>query len=83
MAGKTINIGYNSFVTANKILAVVNPESAPVRRLVATTKKGGSLIDATFGHKTRAVIVSDTGQVILSSLLPETIAQRLEKKGVL
>ena len=72
-----VNIGYGNMVTAERIIAVVSPEAAPVRRMVQDARDRGRVIDATCGHKTRAVLMTDSDHVVLSPLLPETIAGRL------
>ena len=77
---KLINIGFGNLVSAQRLLTVVSPDSAPVKRLVQEAKERAMLIDASFGRKTRAVLVMDTEHVILSALPPETIAQRLNDK---
>ena len=74
---KLINIGFGNIVSANRIIAIVSPESAPIKRIIQEAKNKGSLIDATFGRKTRAVIVTDSEHVILSAVQPETVASRL------
>lgn len=71
---KLINIGFGNTVNADKIVAVVSPEAAPVKRIVQLAKDGGSAIDATCGRKTRSVIICDSGHVVLSALQPDTIA---------
>ncbi len=73
---KLINIGFGSLVSRRRMLAVVSPDSAPVKRLVQEAKERGMLIDASYGHKTRSVLMMDTDHVILSALEPETISQR-------
>lgn len=75
--GKLLNIGFGSLVAVDRILAVVSPESAPIKRLVQDSRERGSAIDATFGRKTRAVVVMDTDHVVLSALTPQVLAQRL------
>ena len=75
-----INIGFGNIVSANRIIAIVSPESAPIKRIVQEAKDGGTAIDATNGRKTRAVIIMDSGHVVLSSIQPETVAGRLEKE---
>ena len=77
---KLINIGFGSMIAANRLLAVVSPDSAPVKRVVQEAKERGMLIDASYGHKTKAVILMDTDHVILSALEPETISQRMQDK---
>ena len=77
---KLINIGFGNLVSAQRLLTVVSPDSAPVKRLVQEARERTMLIDASFGRKTRAVLVMDTDHVILSALPPETIAKRLNDK---
>lgn len=72
-----INIGFGSVVAAERVMAILSPESAPIKRLIQDTRDKGILIDATYGRKTRAVIIMDSGQVILSAVQPETISHRL------
>ena len=74
---KFINIGYGSLISAERIIAVVAPESAPIKRLVTDTREKGNIIDATYGRKTRAVIVMDSGHIVLSAVMPETVGSRL------
>ncbi|MCR3956093.1 MAG: DUF370 domain-containing protein [Gudongella sp.] len=75
-----INVGFGNVVASNKVVSVVSPESAPIKRLVQESKEQGTLIDATYGRRTRAVIVMDSGHIVLSPLQPETIAHRLHTK---
>ena len=77
---KFINIGYGNMAAVHRLIAVVSPDAAPVRRMVQEARDAGHVIDATCGHKTRAVLVMDSGYVILSPLMPETIAVRIEGK---
>ena len=77
---KLINIGFGSMIAASRLLAIVSPDSAPVKRVVQEAKERGMLIDASYGHKTKAVILMDTDHVILSALEPETISQRMQDK---
>ena len=77
---KFINVGYGNMAAAHRLIAVVSPEAAPVRRMVQEARDAGKVIDATCGHKTRAVLVMDSGSVILSPLMPETIAARIDGK---
>ena len=77
---KLINIGFGNLVSAERLLSVVSPDSAPVKRLVQEAKERAMLIDASFGRKTRAVLVMDTDHVILSAITPEAIARRLQDK---
>ncbi len=79
---KLVNIGYGNMLAADRLVAVVAPDAAPIRRLIQDARDAGRVIDATCGHKTRAVIVTDSEHVILSPLLPETLAARIdERKG--
>ncbi|MCD8010880.1 MAG: DUF370 domain-containing protein [Lachnospiraceae bacterium] len=73
-----INIGYGNVMNADKIVAVVSPDSAPVKRLVQAAKDAGTAVDATQGRKTKGVIITDTDWVVLSALLPETISGRCQ-----
>ncbi|MBD5384070.1 MAG: DUF370 domain-containing protein [Ruminococcaceae bacterium] len=75
---RLINIGFGNAVNADKIVAVVSPEAAPVKRIVQLAKDGGTAVDATCGRKTRSVIVCDSGHVVLSALQPETITGKTE-----
>lgn len=77
---KLINIGFGSMVAASRLLAVVSPDSAPVKRVVQEARDRGMLIDASYGHKTKAVILMDTDHVILSALEPDAIWERAEKE---
>lgn len=78
MGVKLINIGYGNFASANRLIAIISPESAPVKRIVQDAREGRTLIDATYGRRTRAVLVMDSGHVILSAVQPETVAHRLD-----
>ena len=73
---KLVNIGYGNILASDRVVAVVSPEAAPIRRMIQDARDTGRIIDATCGHKTRAVIVTDTEHVVLSPLLPETLAAR-------
>ena len=75
-----INIGFGNIVSANRIIAIVSPESAPIKRMIQESKDKGNLIDATYGRKTRAVIVTDSDHIILSAIQPETVGNRLNGK---
>jgi len=77
---KLVNIGFGNIVAANRIVAIVSPESAPIKRIIQEAREKGILIDATYGRRTRAVIVVDSGHVILSAVQPETVANRLTSK---
>ncbi|MCI8965789.1 MAG: DUF370 domain-containing protein [Clostridia bacterium] len=74
-----INIGFGNIVSANRIISIVSPESAPIKRLVQEAKDSKMAIDATYGRRTRAVLVMDSGHIILSAVQPETVAGRLDK----
>lgn len=74
-----INIGFGNIVSANRIIAIVSPESAPIKRIVQVAKDEGMAVDATYGRRTRAVIIMDSGHVVLSAVQPETVAGRLDK----
>ena len=73
---KLINIGFGSMVTANRVLSIMEPDSAPIKRVVQEARERGMLIDASYGRKTKAVILMDTDHVILSAMTPETLAAR-------
>ena len=78
---KLIHIGFGNIVNAGKLVAIVSPDSAPVKRMVQKAKEEGTVIDATQGRKTKAVLVMENSQTVLSALLPETIAQRAQAEG--
>ena len=73
---KLVNIGFGSMIAANRLLAVLDPDSAPIKRVVQEARERGMLIDASYGHKTKSVILMDTDHVILSAISPETIHAR-------
>ena len=75
-----INVGFGNIVVASRIVAIVSPESAPIKRIIQDAKENKSVIDATYGRKTRAVLVMDSGHIILSAVQPETKASRLDKE---
>ncbi|MFR8125651.1 MAG: guanylate kinase [Acutalibacter sp.] len=77
---KLVNIGFGNLVSADKVVAVVSPESAPIKRMVQEAKERGVLIDATFGRRTKAVLIMDSDNVVLSAILPETVAGRFNGK---
>lgn len=77
MAIRLINIGFGHIVSANRIVSIVSPESAPIKRIIQDARDRGFLIDATYGRRTRAVVVMDSGHIILSAVQPETVANRL------
>ncbi|MDD3921232.1 MAG: DUF370 domain-containing protein [Eubacteriales bacterium] len=80
MAIKLINIGFGNIISANRLVAIVSPESAPIKRIVQEARESGRLIDATYGRRTRAVAVMDSGHIVLSAVQPETVANRLGSK---
>jgi extracellular matrix regulatory protein A len=73
---KLVNIGFGNIVSANRVIAIVSPESAPIKRIISDARDRGQLIDATYGRRTRAVIITDSGHVVLSAIQPETVANR-------
>ena len=75
-----INIGFGNIVSADRVIAIVSPESAPIKRMVQEAKENKTAVDATYGRRTRAVIIMDSGHVILSAVQPETVAGRFEKE---
>lgn len=78
---RLINIGFGNMVSSSRLIAIVSPESAPIKRIIQEARDRGMLIDATYGRRTRAVIMMDTDHVILSAILPETVAGRLNDKN--
>jgi len=80
MSIKLINIGFGNIVSANRIITIISPESAPVKRLIQDARERGTLIDATYGRRTRAVMIMDSDHVILVAVQPETVASRFIDK---
>ena len=78
---KLINVGYGNFISSSRIIAIIGPESAPIKRIIQEGKERGVVIDATYGRRTRAVLIVDSGHIILSAIQPETIANRLYQAG--
>ncbi len=76
---KLVNIGFGNTVAADKIVAIVSPDSAPIKRMVQEAKDNGTAIDATFGRKTRAVLIMDSDHIVLSAVQAETVADRIDK----
>ena len=74
---KLVNIGFGNMVAANRIISIISPESAPIKRIIQEARDKGMLVDATYGRRTRAVVVVDSGHIILSAVQPETVANRL------
>ncbi len=77
---RLVNVGYGNMAAVNRLISIVSPDAAPIRRMVQDARDGGRVIDATCGHKTRAVLVMDSDHVILSPLLPETVAARIDER---
>ena len=77
---KLVNVGYGNMAAVNRVIAIVSPEAAPIRRMIQDARDSGKVVDATCGHKTRAVLVTDSEHVILSPLQPETVAARIEDR---
>ncbi|PSO54783.1 MAG: hypothetical protein BRC40_08915 [Cyanobacteria bacterium QH_8_48_120] len=71
-----INIGFGNIVSAHRVIAIVSPESAPIKRIITDARDRGQLVDATYGRRTRAVIITDSYHVVLSAIQPETVAHR-------
>ena len=78
---KLVNIGFGNMISANRLVSIVSPESAPIKRIVAEAKDQGTLIDATHGRRTRAVIITDSDHIILTYLQSETVANRIEEEN--
>lgn len=76
---KLINIGFGNIISADRMVAIVSPDSAPIKRMVQEAKDNKTAIDATYGRRTRAVIIMDSGHLVLSAVQPETVAARLDK----
>ena len=74
-----VNIGFGNIVSAERIVAIVSPESAPIKRLVQEAKDNKTAVDATYGRRTRAVLIMDSGHIILSAVQPETVGGRIDK----
>ena len=77
---KLVNIGFGNMISAQRLVSIVSPESAPIKRVIREAEDRRMLINATYGRRTRAVIIMDSGHVVLSSLQPETVANRLNEK---
>lgn len=77
---KLINIGFGNIVSANRVIAMVSPESAPIKRVMQEARERGQLVDATYGRRTRAVIIMDSGHVILSAVQPDTMSHRFDEE---
>ncbi len=79
---KLINIGFGSIVSADRLVAMVSPESAPIKRIIQDARDNGMLIDATYGRRTRSVIITDSDHIILSAVQTETLANRIDDMSV-
>lgn len=78
MGIRLINIGYGNFVSAARLISIVSPDAAPIKRIVQDARENKKLVDASCGRRTRAVLIMDSGHVVLSALQPETVAHRLD-----
>lgn len=78
---KMLGIGFGNFVNPEHVISIVSPDSAPIKRLVQDSRENGLLIDASFGRSTKAVIITDSGNVVLSALTPEALSARLDEKS--
>lgn len=81
MGDKLINIGYGNYVSAARVVALVAPDSAPIKRMIREAQERSMLIDATYGRRTRAVVITDSGHVVLCAMQPETLAHRLDAQS--
>ncbi len=77
---KLVNIGFGNMISVDRVLSIISPDSAPVKRIIQDAREDGRLIDATYGRRTRAVIIADSNHVILSSIMPETISNRISEE---
>lgn len=77
-----INVGFGNIVNANRVIAIVSPDSAPVKRIIQEAKEKGLLINATYGRKTRGVVIMDSGHIVLSAIQSDTVAGRLTNKEI-
>ncbi|MBQ3054201.1 MAG: DUF370 domain-containing protein [Clostridia bacterium] len=80
---KLINIGFGNMVSSDRLVAIVSPESAPIKRMIQEARDGGMLIDATYGRRTRAVLITDSDHIILSAIQPETVGHRASGKDAI
>ena len=78
---RLINIGFGNMVSASRLIAIVSPESAPIKRMVQEARERGVLVDATYGRRTRAVVITDSEHVVLCAMQPETLAHRLDAQS--
>jgi regulator of extracellular matrix RemA (YlzA/DUF370 family) len=77
---KLLGIGFGNLVSAERIVSIVSPESAPIKRMIQDVRERGALIDASFGRSTKSVLIMDSGNVVLSALTPDVLASRLDEK---
>ena len=80
MGFRLVNIGFGNIVSADRLIAIVSPESAPIKRIIQEARESGRLIDATCGRRTRAVVITDSDHIILSAIQPETVANRIDTR---
>ena len=78
---KLIGIGFGNYISAERLISIVSPESAPIKRMIQEVRERGALIDASFGRSTRSVLIMDSGNVMLSALTPENLAARFEEQA--
>lgn len=78
---KLVNIGFGNLINAQRVVAAVSPDSAPIKRLIQEAREKGALIDASFGRKTKTVLVMDSGHVVLSGIMPETVGSRMSTEA--
>ena len=81
MGFRLVSVGFGNIVSGDRLIAIVSPDSAPIKRIIQEAREAGRLIDATCGRRTRAVVVMDSGHVVLSAIQSETIANRMEQKS--
>ncbi|MCI9263026.1 MAG: DUF370 domain-containing protein [Oscillospiraceae bacterium] len=79
---KLVNIGFGNMISAQRLVSVIGPDSAPVKRMIQEAREAGELIDATYGRRTRAVLIMDSGHIVLSALQPETVSARISGKEI-
>ena len=77
-----VNIGFGNMISAQRLVSVIGPDSAPVKRMIQEAREAGELIDATYGRRTRAVLIMDSGHIVLSALQPETVSARISGKEI-
>ncbi|MDR1101861.1 MAG: DUF370 domain-containing protein [Clostridiales bacterium] len=77
---KLLNIGFGNFISGGRLVSIVSPDAAPIKRIIQGSREAGTLIDSTCGRRTRSVLVMDSGHIVLSSVMPETVAQRIAEE---